>query len=77
MLSRTTAFAYNDDNFVLAVQRRTNHLGVDAPVHVARERLLRIRAAHVVLATGAHERLIAFAGNDLPGVMLAGAARST
>ena len=29
----------------------------------------------VVLATGAHERPIAFAGNDLPGVMLAGAAR--
>jgi sarcosine oxidase, subunit alpha len=26
----------------------------------------------VVLATGAHERPIAFAGNDLPGVMLAG-----
>ncbi len=76
VLSRTTAFAYNDDNFVLAVQRRTNHLGAGAPAHVARERLLRIRAAHVVLATGAHERPIAFAGNDLPGVMLAGAARS-
>ena len=76
VLSRTTAFAYNDDNFVLAVQRRTNHLGAAAPVNVARERLWRIRAAAVVLATGAHERLIAFAGNDRPGVMLAGAARS-
>ncbi|HUX72695.1 MAG TPA: 2Fe-2S iron-sulfur cluster-binding protein [Steroidobacteraceae bacterium] len=39
-----------------------------------RERLRVIRARRVVLATGALERLIAFPGNDLPGVMLAGAA---
>ena len=74
VLTRTTAFAYNDDNFVMAVERRTVHLGDRAPAHVARERLWRIRARDVVLATGAHERLIAFAGNDLPGVMLAGSA---
>ncbi|HJS26015.1 MAG TPA: 2Fe-2S iron-sulfur cluster-binding protein [Actinomycetota bacterium] len=36
------------------------------------ERVWHVRAGHVVLATGAHERPIAFAGNDLPGVMLAG-----
>lgn len=30
----------------------------------------------MVLATGADERLIAFPGNDRPGVMLAGAART-
>ena len=39
-----------------------------------RERLHIIRARRVLLATGALERLIAFAGNDTPGVMLAGAA---
>ena len=39
-----------------------------------RERLRVIRARRVVLATGAVERLIAFPGNDPPGVMLAGAA---
>ena len=39
-----------------------------------RERLHVIRARRVLLATGAAERLIAFPGNDLPGVMLAGAA---
>jgi sarcosine oxidase subunit alpha len=39
-----------------------------------RERLHMIRARRVLLATGAIERLIAFPGNDLPGVMLAGAA---
>jgi len=39
-----------------------------------RERLRIVRARRVVLATGALERLIAFPGNDTPGVMLAGAA---
>jgi methylglutamate dehydrogenase subunit C len=39
-----------------------------------RERLRVIRARTTILATGASERLIAFAGNDVPGVMLAGAA---
>ena len=39
-----------------------------------RERLRVIRTRHALLATGALERPIAFAGNDLPGVMLAGAA---
>jgi sarcosine oxidase, subunit alpha len=75
LLPRTTVIGYYDDNYLVAVQRRTNHLGFAAPAHLARERLWRIRAGRVVLATGAHERPIAFAGNDLPGVMLAGAAR--
>jgi glycine cleavage system aminomethyltransferase T len=39
-----------------------------------RERLRIIRSRRVVIATGALERLIAFPGNDVPGVMLAGAA---
>ena len=39
-----------------------------------RERLRVIRAQRVLLATGALERLIAFPGNDVPGVMLAGGA---
>jgi sarcosine oxidase subunit alpha len=39
-----------------------------------RERLRIVRARRVVLATGALERLIAFPGNDTPGVMLASAA---
>ncbi|MGI5282044.1 2Fe-2S iron-sulfur cluster-binding protein [Nonomuraea polychroma] len=76
MLPRTTVFGYYDDNHLVAVERRTNHLGGAAHPHVARERIWRIRAKRVVLATGAHERPVAFAGNDLPGVMLAGAART-
>jgi sarcosine oxidase, subunit alpha len=75
-LGRTTAFGYYDDNYVVAVERRTNHLGRSAPTHLSRERIWRIRAREVVLATGAHERSLAFADNDRPGVMLAGAART-
>jgi methylglutamate dehydrogenase subunit C len=41
-----------------------------------RERLRIIRSRCVVFATGALERLIALRGNDRPGVMLTGAARS-
>ncbi|MFD0008022.1 sarcosine oxidase subunit alpha family protein [Streptomyces sp. NPDC127178] len=79
VLQRTTAFGSYDDNYVLALQRRTDHLGADAPdpsEGVSRQRLWHIRARQVVLATGAHERPLVFAGNDLPGVMLAGAVRS-
>ena len=35
-----------------------------------------VRAGHVVLATGAHERPLVFPDNDRPGIMLAGAARA-
>ncbi|SDT46487.1 2Fe-2S iron-sulfur cluster-binding protein [Actinoplanes derwentensis] len=76
VLSRTTAFGYYDDNHVIAVERCTAHLGAAAPADEIRERIWRIRAGRVVLATGAHERSIAFADNDRPGVMLAGAART-
>ncbi|GIH67880.1 2Fe-2S iron-sulfur cluster-binding protein [Sphaerimonospora thailandensis] len=76
VLCRTTVFGHYDDNYLVAVERRTNHLGAAAPATTARERIWRIRARRVVHATGAHERFPAFAGNDLPGVMLAGAART-
>ncbi|GAA1010875.1 2Fe-2S iron-sulfur cluster-binding protein [Acrocarpospora pleiomorpha] len=75
VLGRTTVVGYYDDNYLVAVERRAGHLGFGALAGVARERVWRIRAKRVVLATGAQERPIAFAGNDLPGVMLAGAAR--
>ncbi|MER6416539.1 sarcosine oxidase subunit delta family protein [Streptomyces humidus] len=76
VLRRTTVFGYYDDNHLLAVERRTNHLGGAAPENVSRERVWRIRARRVVLATGAHERSLAFPDNDRPGVMLASSART-
>ena len=72
VLARTTAFGYLDHDLVTLVERRGDHLPVEkAPPF--RERLWRVRAKRVVLATGAHERPLVFANNDLPGVMLANA----
>jgi sarcosine oxidase, subunit alpha len=75
-LQRTTAFGHYDDRFVLALERRTDHLEPVAPRNLSRQRVWRIRARHVVIATGAHERPVVFSDNDRPGIMLAGAART-
>ncbi|WP_425565760.1 2Fe-2S iron-sulfur cluster-binding protein [Pseudonocardia ailaonensis] len=74
ILPRTTAFGHYDDGFVLALERRTEHLA-SPPANVSRQRVWRIRAGHVVVATGAHERPIVFCDNDRPGTMLAASAR--
>jgi sarcosine oxidase subunit alpha len=75
LLPRTTAFGYQDHNLLTLAERRGAHLPAGrAPAF--RERLWRVRAKQVVLATGAHERPLVFARNDLPGVMLAGAVTS-
>ncbi len=72
LLPRATAFGYYDHNFVTVLERRTDHLGATSPC-APRQRLHRIRAKQVALATGAVERPATFANNDLPGVMLASA----
>ncbi|WP_167040908.1 sarcosine oxidase subunit alpha family protein [Salinibacterium sp. ZJ454] len=76
VLKRTTVFGSYDSNYLIALQRRTDHLGQAAPKGVSRQRVWHIRARQVVLATGAHERPLVFANNDLPGVMLASAVRT-
>lgn len=76
VLRRTTAFGHYDDGLVLALEKRTDHLGAAAPAHVSRQRIWRIRARQVVYATGAYERPVAFDDNDRPGIMLAGSART-
>src|ERR687890_819434 len=63
-LQRTTAFGVYDDGFALALERRTDHLGAAAPRHVSRQRVWRIRAQSIVVATGAHERPVVFTDND-------------
>ena len=73
LLPRSTAFGYYDHNFVTVLERLTDHLGpVDGVT--PRQRIWRIRAGRVVLATGAIERPLVFPNNDRPGVMLASAA---
>jgi sarcosine oxidase subunit alpha len=74
LLPRTTAFGYYHDNFIGAVERLTDHM--TEPGHHPREKLWRIRASEVILAQGAIERPLVFEGNDVPGVMLASAART-
>jgi sarcosine oxidase subunit alpha len=59
-----------DHGYVLAVEN-LERPGRTGP----RQRLWKLRAGRVVAATGAIERPLAFAGNDLPGVMLASAVR--
>ncbi|MFC0448508.1 2Fe-2S iron-sulfur cluster-binding protein [Rhodococcus jostii] len=75
-LQRTTAFGNYDDGFVLALERRTDHLGVEAPAALSRQRVWRIRARHILVAAGAHERPVVFTDNDRPGIMLAHGART-
>lgn len=74
LLPRTTAFGCYDGILVGAVERVADHLATPVP-HSPRQRLWKIRAKAVVLASGAHERGIVYANNDLPGTLLASAAR--
>lgn len=71
MLTRATVNGYHDHNFLTISERRTDHLGDAVPANTTRQRLHKIRAASVVLATGAHERPLVYANNDLPGCMVA------
>ncbi len=71
ILVRTNVFGYYDHNHLGAVETPSDG---DPRPHRPRQRRHTIRAHRVVLATGATERLIAFPGNDRPGVMMAGAA---
>jgi sarcosine oxidase, subunit alpha len=73
LLPRTTAFGWSPDSMIGAVERVTDHLS-DPDPRLPRERLWHIRAREVVVAAGAVERPLVFAGNDRPGVMLADAA---
>ncbi|MFC6704358.1 2Fe-2S iron-sulfur cluster-binding protein [Flexivirga alba] len=73
ILLRTSVFGSYDSNYLIALEKR-----VDAPQKdgVSRQRVWHINAGRVVLATGAFERTLVFANNDLPGVMLASAVQN-
>ena len=75
LLTRSTAFGAYDHGLVGIVERVTDHLA-SASEHAPRQRLIHLRAAEIVLATGAIERPLVFANNDKPGVMLASAVRT-
>jgi sarcosine oxidase, subunit alpha len=75
LLNRTMAFGFYDHGLVALAERLTDHLPLAARTG-ARQRLWKMRCGKVILATGAFERHVPFAGNDRPGVMLASAART-
>jgi sarcosine oxidase subunit alpha len=75
LLTRTTVFGWYDGNVFGALERVQKHVAAPAPA-VPVERLWRIVAGRTVLASGAEERPLVFGGNDIPGVMMAGAMRS-
>ncbi|MCW1750564.1 sarcosine oxidase subunit alpha family protein [Rhizobium acaciae] len=74
-LPRMTVFGWYDDNVFGAVERVQKHVAMPDPDRPV-ERLWRIVARQAILATGAEERPLVFGGNDIPGVMMAGAMRS-
>ncbi|KHA51729.1 sarcosine oxidase subunit alpha family protein [Sulfitobacter geojensis] len=69
---RTMGAGVYDHGYALGYERLTDHAPETAG---PRHRLWRVRAAQIITATGAIERPLSFAGNDIPGVMLASALR--
>ena len=72
IIRRGVVFGYHDHNFLTVRESLSDHLA-PADRKGFRERLWRVRARQVILATGAHERPMVFGNNDLPGVMLSSA----
>jgi len=72
LLRRTMGAGVYDHGYALGYERIADHTPGDGR---PRHRLWRIRAQQIVTATGAIERPLSFAGNDIPGVMLASALR--
>lgn len=63
-LQNATVWAYREHNLMIVNERDPDQASV-------LERSWRVRAAEVVIATGATERSMVFSNNDRPGVMLA------
>jgi sarcosine oxidase subunit alpha len=76
ILTRSTVAGYYDHNYLTIAERVGDHLPPGTLENRPRQRLWKVRAAQVVLATGAHERPLVFRDNDRPGIMLASAAQA-
>ncbi|WP_179379987.1 sarcosine oxidase subunit alpha family protein [Jannaschia marina] len=72
LVARCEGSGVYDHGYVICTEDLT---GFKADKSGPRERVWRIRAGRVIAATGAIERPLSFAGNDIPGVMLASAVR--
>ncbi len=74
IMLRTCVTGAYDGGTYGALERVSDHLS--APGDRPDQTFWRIVAKRTILAGGAHERMIAFPGNDRPGIMLAGAVRT-
>ncbi len=68
-LQNATVWAYREHNYLMVNERQPDNPSL-------LERNWRVRADHVLCATGAIERMLVFGNNDRPGVMLASAAQA-
>ncbi len=73
--TRTSVAAYHQYNYLLARENLTDHLETKDKINKIRQRLLKIRAKKVILATGSLERPMIFNNNDRPGIMLSSAVK--
>jgi len=73
--TRTSVAAYHGYNYLLARENLTDHLSNDEKKDKIRQRLLKIRAKRVIVATGSLERPLIFDNNDRPGIMLSSAVK--
>ncbi len=68
--TRTSIAAYHGYNYLLARENLTDHLSIKDKKDKIRQRLWKIRAKKVIIATGAIERPLVFNNNDRPGILL-------
>jgi sarcosine oxidase subunit alpha len=73
LLTNATVNGYHDHDFLTINEHCSDHFTDQAEAGSVRQRMHHVRAKQVILATGALERPLVFANNDLPGCMLASA----
>ena len=73
--TRTSVAAFHSYNYLLARENLTDHLNKEEKKNKVRQRLLKIRAKKVIIATGSIERPLIFNNNDRPGIMLSSAVK--
>ena len=68
--NRTSVAAFHGYNYLLARENLTDHLSLAERKNKIRQRLWKIRAKKVIIASGSIERPLIFNNNDRPGIIL-------
>ena len=69
-MNRTSLAAFHGYNYLLARENLTDHLSINEKKGKVRQRLWKIRAKKVIIASGSIERPLIFSNNDRPGIIL-------